>query len=195
MAETQRIFVAIDLPSEIKMLLRALQTQLARHTEAVRWADPGGTHLTLKFLGDVPLTAMEAVAAAMNAAAHGTEPFTLRTAALSGFPNVERPRVVWLGVAGEIATLRTLQATVEGRIAPLGYPTEARPFAPHLTLGRSHKQPRLAELQTIGRALSLVAAPQPISFAVREIVLMRSELGPGGARYTPIAHAALDATP
>lgn len=192
MDETQRLFVAIDLPAEVKVLLRALQAQLGRHTQAVRWADPDGTHLTLKFLGSVPVPAIDAVIAGMRQAAHSSGPLTLRTSAPGGFPSGQRPRVLWLGVAGDMDALRTLRDAVEREIAPLGFPTEQRPFSPHLTLGRSYKDPRPAELAEIGRALAQVAAPQPVVFAVREIVLMRSELRPGGARYTPVAHAGLD---
>lgn len=191
MDERQRLFIAIDLPAEVKALLRALQAQLGRETRAVRWADPDGTHLTLKFLGDVPVAQIDALIAGMEQAARTSRPLTLRTAAPGGFPNGQRPRVLWLGVAGELDELRALQAAVERTIAPLGYPTEQRPFAPHLTLGRSHKEPRPAELAEIGRALAGLAAPSPVSFGVREVVLMRSELRPGGARYTPVAHAAL----
>jgi 2'-5' RNA ligase len=192
MDETQRLFVAIDLPDEVKTLLRTLQTQLGRHTRAVRWADPNGTHLTLKFLGPVPMAQIEAVTHGMQQAAQASQPLTLRTAAPGGFPNGQRPRVLWLGVAGDLEALRTLQAAVEREIAPLGFPTEQRPFAPHLTLGRSQKDPRPAELAEIGRALAQTVAPPPIAFEVREVVLMRSELRPGGARYTSVAHAALD---
>ena len=191
MDETQRLFIAIDLPDEVKTLLRALQAQLGRHTQAVRWADPNGTHLTLKFLGEVRVAQIEAVTQGVQQAAHGARPLTLSTAALGGFPNGQRPRVLWLGVAGDLEPLRALQAAVEREIAPLGFPTEQRPFSPHLTLGRSHKDPRPAELVEIGRALAQIAAPQPVSFEVRELVLMRSELRPGGARYTPVAHAGL----
>ena len=192
MDETQRLFVAIDLPDEVKTLLRSLQAQLGRHTRAVRWADPDGTHLTLKFLGAVQVAQIEAVTQGMHAAARGHAPLTLRTEALGGFPNGQRPRVLWLGVAGDLDALGAVKDAVEREIAPLGFPTEQRPFAPHLTLGRSHKDPRPAELAEIGRALAQTAAPAPVAFEVRELVLMRSELRPGGARYTPVAHAAFD---
>lgn len=192
MDQTQRLFIAIDLPPEVKVLLRELQTQLGQHTRAARWADPNGTHLTLKFLGDVRVPLIAAVTEGMEQAARGSHPLTLHTAAPGGFPRPERPRVLWLGVAGDLDALRLLHAAVEREIAPLGFPTEQRPFAPHLTLGRSHKDPRPAELQEIGGALAQIAAPPPVTFEVREVVLMRSELRPGGARYTPVAHAALD---
>lgn len=193
MEPSQRLFVAVDLPLEVKTLLRTLQTQLGQHTGAVRWADPNGTHLTLKFMGEVRESQIEAVTQGMRVATHGHAPLTLRTAALGGFPNDVRPRVLWLGVAGDLDELHALKDAVEREISPLGFPTEQRPFAPHLTLGRSHKDPRPAELTEIGRALAQIANPPPIAFEVRELVLMRSELRPGGARYTPVAHAALDA--
>lgn len=192
MDQTQRLFIAIDLPPEVKTVLGELQTQLGQQTRAARWADPNGTHLTLKFLGEVPVSQIAAVTEGLERATRTSQPLTLRTAVPGGFPKPDRPRVLWLGVAGDLDALRELHAAIEREIAPLGFPTEQRPFAPHLTLGRSHKDPRPAELQEIGRALAQLAIPPPVAFEVREVVLMRSELRPGGARYTVVAHVALD---
>lgn len=191
MDETQRLFIAIDLPPEVKALLRQLQTQLSRHTTAVRWADPQGTHLTLKFLGSTPVATIDAVVAGLRQAAAAHHPLTLSTERLGVFPNARRPRVVWLGVTGMIDALGRLRDDVERLIAPLGFPTEDRPFSPHLTLGRTVKEPSAAQLATVAQAVAQTAAPAPIAFDVAELVLMRSELRPGGAKYTPVVHAPL----
>lgn len=189
--ETQRLFIAIDLPDGIKARLHETQQALREHTRAVRWADPQGTHLTLKFLGEVRVGAIGAIEAGMARAAARHRSFALRTTELGAFPSKTRPRVVWLGLGGDLAVLRELRADVERSVAPLGFPTEQRSFAPHLTLGRSGKEPRPADLETIGQALDRVAAPAESTFFVQEIVLMRSELGKSGARYTPVVHVPL----
>jgi len=192
MDETLRLFIAIDLPPEVKQVLRQLQTQLRRHTNAVRWADPEGTHLTLKFLGAVPALDVSRITDGLRRAALQNSNFTLQTAALGMFPNDKRPRVVWLGMDGDVRSLHRLQAAVEQWIAPLGYPTEQRPFSPHLTLGRTIKDPSLEQLRSISHAVAQTAVPVAVTFSVSDVTLMRSELRREGARYTAVERIALD---
>lgn len=189
--ESQRLFVAIDLPQDVKAALREVQQQLRHAPLAVRWADPSGTHLTLKFLGSTDPVLLPRIQEGLSTAVEGISPFGLATDHLGVFPHFRRPRVIWLGVTGDLAILNQLQAAVEHTIAPLGFPSEQRAFSPHLTLGRSFKDPSPAELTAIGEAVRRARAPQPVSFAVRSIVLMRSELQPTGARYTPVEHFTL----
>jgi 2'-5' RNA ligase len=187
-----RLFIAIDLPETVKQLLHDLQTELRRHTNALRWSDPQGTHLTLKFLGSTRADLVPEIVVAMEQAAAHRQPFELQTAALGVFPNPKRPRVAWLGVAGDVAALSRLQADIERFVAPLGFPTEQRPFNPHLTLGRIVKDPSSMQLASISQAVAQTSVLHSVIFSVGEIVLMRSELHPQGARYTPVAHVPLD---
>lgn len=194
MTQVLRLFIAIDLPPEVKQLLGDVQADLRRHTHVVRWADPGGTHLTLKFLGSVEAEDVERIVRGLHAVAARHRAFTLETDHLGVFPNSQRPRIVWLGIRGNVAALESLQQDVEREIAPLGFPTEQRPFRPHLTLGRSAKEPTADEFRALGQAVTAMNVPRSCAIAVDALVLMQSELGPHGARYTPIAHARLDAS-
>jgi RNA 2',3'-cyclic 3'-phosphodiesterase len=187
-----RLFIAIDLPDDVKRLLSELQTQLRQQTQALRWAEPQGTHLTLKFLGSTSADTVPAIVAALEHAVVGQQTFALHTDGLGVFPNPKRPRVVWLGVGGDLPALRVLQANVERYVAPLGFPTEQRSFNPHLTLGRSLKDPSPVQLASIGRALEQTEVLRSIVWSVRAIDLMRSELLPQGARYTSLAQVQLD---
>src|SRR5207244_3693023 len=105
------------------------------------------------------------------------------------FPGPRVPRVVWLGLEGDLERLTAVRDALETAIGPLGWPTEARPFAPHLTLGRLRPQASPAERAGVGRALGQVWAPDPVPFAVDQVSLMLSEIGPTGARYTQLAAA------
>lgn len=190
----QRLFVALDLPMAIKALIAELQTQLRRQqpAAAVRWADPGGAHLTLKYLGET--TARAAIEQQLALLGPQHAPFILETGALGVFPNARQPRVVWLGVGSQavapsVPPILKLQAAVEQQLAPLGFPTEARPFAPHLTLGRTTPSGRYNAAHA--RALT----PPAVVWQVNELVLMRSESGPGGVRYSPIYTVPLTGKP
>jgi 2'-5' RNA ligase len=117
----------------------------------------------------------------------------LHTANLGVFPRPQAPRVVWLGVDGELAKLRALQADVERFVAPLGFPAEQREFSPHLTLGRTDKGARTQELAAIGSAVAGAVPPARVTWEVSQVALMRSELLREGARYTALRRLALGA--
>ncbi|HET9555052.1 MAG TPA: 2'-5' RNA ligase family protein, partial [Anaeromyxobacteraceae bacterium] len=87
---------------------------------------------------------------------------------------------------GELAPLAALEADLSARLAPLGFPPEGRPFAPHLTVGRA-RQPGGVR----GLAAALQAPMGPLAWPARELVLFESHLGPGGARHVPLRRAPL----
>jgi len=186
-----RLFIAIDLPAEVKALLQRLQAELRPRAPGIRWAEVQGTHLTLFFMGATPDERLEPVLRAMRDVAAVARPFELKTTTLGAFPKPSQPRVVWLGVEGEREALAALQAEVVDALVSLGWKREERPFAPHLTLGRAKRDATAAELGAVAGALRAIGEPPAVRFAVREIVLMRSERMPAGARYTVVAQAAL----
>jgi RNA 2',3'-cyclic 3'-phosphodiesterase len=190
-----RTFVAVELPEGVRVAIAAAQAELraalGERAGSVRWVNPASAHLTLKFLGDTPESALSGVEAALRACLAGTAPFDLRTGALGCFPSGRAPRVLWLGLDGELAPLTALRDAVEAAIAPLGWPTEARPFAPHLTLGRLRPEASPAERAGIGKAAGTIWPPSPTPIPVPSVSLMRSETGPQGTRYTRLVEVSL----
>jgi 2'-5' RNA ligase len=150
-----RSFIAIELPEALKRELTELEAILkARSLPVVRWVDPYGIHLTLKFLGDVPEEKIEEIMMAMEESAVGIAPFQLEVRDVGAFPNLNRVQVVWVGVKGELNKLAQLQQQVEANMEQLGFPREGRAFSPHLTLGRLRNYSSLEERQKIGKVLS-----------------------------------------
>jgi 2'-5' RNA ligase len=150
----------------------------------VSWVAPENLHVTLKFLGNVDPTRLDAVRSALAAAAPAREAFDLAVQGLGAFPSPTRPRVIWAGVGAGEAPAAALAGRVEELLVPLGFAREARPFAAHVTLGRV-REPRpdaaLAEALAAGAA-------RPFGLVrVARLSLMRSELSPRGARYTELA--------
>jgi 2'-5' RNA ligase len=186
-----RLFIAIDLPSQVKTTLQRVQSSLRQHDLAVRWVNPDNTHLTLKFLGEVQKSLIDALVEQITDVAARHQPIELQTDKLGVFPNHTRPRVVWLGLGGDLLALQRLQADVEQAVIPLGFAPEQRSFAPHLTLGRTIKDADKSRMQIIGQTVMRTHAPSPVQFDVKEIVLMRSHLYSSGARYTTLAKAPL----
>jgi 2'-5' RNA ligase len=189
----RRLFVAIEVPPEILAVVTETQQTLKRTipASAVKWTQPHGIHLTLKFLGDVPVDHIKDIVTGLNEAALRYTPFTLYVAGLGCFPNTQRPRVLWLGLTGSVRDLAALQQSVEAGLSPLGYPTEARAFHPHLTLARASRNAQKDELAAIGKAAEC-GVGELGDWTVEAISLIRSQLGPGGAVYTREAVIPLD---
>jgi 2'-5' RNA ligase len=179
-----RAFLAVELVEPARTAAAALARELARGSQGVRWARPETYHVTLHFLGDVEPEAIPALARSLGGAVADVAPFPLRLGAPQLFPDARRPRVVALGLEPE-GPLRALAGAVERGVAAAGLPAPDRPFRAHLTLGRIPG--RSARVALPG------SAPPAPETPVREVILFRSELRPGGARHTPLERFALGA--
>jgi RNA 2',3'-cyclic 3'-phosphodiesterase len=190
--DTYRLFIAVNLPAEVRQWLREARAALEARTPpgTVHWTDPNGIHLTLKFLGEVPSRRVDEIRAVMDGLGSSFRPFPLTAAGLGCFPNTSRPRVIWAGIQGG-PLLGDLQKRMEQDLERIGFPAERRPFSPHLTLGRVRDGvagPRLAE---IGRAVEGVSLKSIAGMDVKDVCLFRSVLLPGGAVYTVLHRAPL----
>ena len=174
-----RAFVAVFPPLEVRETLARAARKLPVSGE-VRWVRPANVHLTLKFLGDVAEADLSRVAEVLEAIRERHEPFEVALCGFGAFPSGRRARIFWAGIGEGSERLRALARDVELSLEPLGFEREARPYTPHLTLGRAR-----------GRPASLVdatEAPEPgPRFWVRRMELMKSVLGGAGAEYSTLA--------
>jgi 2'-5' RNA ligase len=193
MSDTWRLFIALELPENVLRAIGRLQADLKKTTapRAARWTRPEGIHLTLKFLGDVPAARADELGSALREAASRGQPFDLQAQGLGCFPNLARPRVLWLGLAGDLGKLRALQADVEERTARLGFAAEERGFSPHLTLARTAQAASRTEAAAIGAAASQHDPGLVAAWRVSALSLMRSHLRPDGAVYQQVMEEAL----
>ena len=178
-----RAFLAIDLPGSLRLGLAQVQGKLKESGADVRWVPVGNIHLTLKFFGNVPEGEVEAITAAAAQVAEKQEPFELQVTAAGAFPNVRSPRVVWLGLGGEVAALAQFYHRLEKAFAALGHLPEDRPLHPHLTLGRVRSPAGRERLARMLQELPPLAWPP---FPVKEVILFRSTLSPQGSTYTAL---------
>jgi 2'-5' RNA ligase len=192
-ADMWRLFIAIELPADVLSSLAGIQTVLKKQVppQTVRWVNVDGIHLTLKFLGDTPAAKRTSLEEALGQAVEGHFTFSLATGTLGCFPNTRQPRVVWVSIQNDVDALKALRDAVEEHVAPLGYPTENRPFSPHLTLGRVHRDARRDDVRQFGELIADSTANDVHEWPVSAVSLIRSELKPSGAVYTPLLHAAL----
>ena len=185
--ERLRLFVAIDLPEDVRQLLGRLQADLRRQDlPRLRWTRPEGVHLTLKFLGETAAASLDAIEGALARAVRGVPSFRLVLGAPGTFGNRRGPRVVWVDVEGDLPPLEQLQAAVERELAAVGFAPQERRFSPHLTLARVPQPPPPGLAERLSRALAVVV-PARGEFEATELVLMRSSLQPDGAVYSRVA--------
>jgi 2'-5' RNA ligase len=190
--EQVRSFIAIELPDELKTGLSRWQAQLkAGEPPRVKWTDPYGIHLTLKFLGNIAVARTGEITEAMEAATQGISPFDLEVKDTGVFPNLRRVQVVWVGISGEIDKLSQLQRQIESNLARLGFAPESRPFKPHLTLARLRNQASPEERQKFGQFIAGTKFEEAYTFKVPAINLMKSQLTREGAIYSRISSVKL----
>jgi 2'-5' RNA ligase len=186
-----RAFIAIELSDPIKASLSSLIAKLRskEHHSAkyVKWVDPKGIHLTLKFLGDVAPDQIPRIIEAITPSAQSLSPLKLQLGKPGAFPNLQRPRVIWVAVTGEVKLLITLQQDIERALDPLGFPHERRSFSPHLTLGRLREQATPTERSSIGSLIPTIEFEGGPILEVDHLNLMRSTLTPSGAIYNRVA--------
>jgi 2'-5' RNA ligase len=188
-----RTFIAIELDEQCKSGLSHLQNRLRDQMppRGVRWVQPEGIHLTLKFLGDTPVEKVDEVKLALAWVAAQAGPFTFTVAGLGCFPNSRQPRVVWVGLQEPTGALARLQKAVEDHVAPLGFPTEQRSFSPHLTLGRVQRYAAKSEVRQIGEVAVANAVGTIGEMTATVVCYIKSDLRPSGAVYTTLFEAKL----
>jgi 2'-5' RNA ligase len=191
-----RLFVAVELPDEAKSALDVLLSGLRElRIGGLRPVRVEALHLTLKFLGDVPVERAAPIGDALVGAARGVDASEARLHGVGGFPGLDSPQVLWVGLAGDLAALARLHHAVEAALAPLGFPPDRRPFAPHLTLARLRDGVPTAQRACAGEALQRLPWAERVPVPVAAISLIQSTLRPQGAEYRTLLRAPLPVAP
>ncbi len=178
-----RTFIAIEAPSEVKTALASLQDDQQQVGADVAWTDLDSFHLTLKFLGEIDKKLISEIEKSCLEICGKSRTFSLTINGTRVFPNIRHPRVLWVGLDGEINSLELLQEQIDEKLSLIGFEPEEKDFRPHLTIGRIKSNRNVREL--IARS-DLYSLPS-LSFTVREIVLMKSDLHAAGAVYSELA--------
>ena len=197
-----RSFIAIELPALIQQKVRQRQRQVQEYlaqrslADLFNWTAVEKVHLTLRFLGETDQRQAAALPAALKKVAQQSSPLALSLAGLGCFPNTRQPRIIWLGMQGNLAALLALQTRIEAQAQTLGFAPETRPFSPHLTIARLQRNAPRPSLAGAGQAIQSLAADSAFAdhddpFVVQSFTWMRSELLPQAARYTPLLQVGL----
>jgi RNA 2',3'-cyclic 3'-phosphodiesterase len=190
--ERWRVFLAIEISSALRATLEGPLDGLASLSESIRVNPVDRMHLTLHFLGHLPIPKVEELSSRLVPIVDSHHPIQLLARGVGAFPSLGRAQVLWAGIIGtDLPRLIALQADLGGGLRQAGLPVEDRRFRPHLTLARVQRPLRAPERQ---RLQDWFAAWQDVDLgdlAVTEVRLMRSQLGAGPPRYSTLATFAL----
>jgi len=191
-----RAFIAVEIPLEIHKAIESKTAPLRAilNSSLVRWVPTANIHLTLKFLGDVSPAYVELLTQMLSLEVSQHPVFEIQFGGLEAFPNSTRPRVIWIGIQAP-AGLEALQHGIEAAVATLGYPSEKRPFSPHLTIGRVKQNAGSTGMQKIRTTLEETQVGLLGSAQVTAVHLFKSDLKPTGAVYTRLFSAPLGKIP
>jgi 2'-5' RNA ligase len=188
-----RCFVGLELPAEVQAAAGEVLRELKRSGADLKWVRPENLHVTLKFLGEVEDGRTQEICQAIEAACAGQPALELSLAEAGAFPSPQRPQVVWLGLAGQVAELAGLAGRIDEALAGLSFAPEARPFKAHVTLGRlrrgkggARSSASSAPLTRALVGLASQAGHEGPSFVAQRVVLMKSTLTPQGSIYDPV---------
>ncbi|MBN1105341.1 MAG: RNA 2',3'-cyclic phosphodiesterase [Deltaproteobacteria bacterium] len=184
-----RSFLAFEQPAEIRDILTEVSTVLRKSRLDARWVKPENMHLTIHFLGNIPTESVHAMEEPIRKLCLTTAPFHISLRGMGCFPNSRNPRVLWIGLEGDLDRMGRLRDSLQDQMQAFGVKEEKRPFKPHLTLGRfrgaSRAHRELEDILTQYRDLT-----GPVS-TLRELILFKSDLKPGGAVYSKLKSWAL----
>jgi RNA 2',3'-cyclic 3'-phosphodiesterase len=176
-----RLFVALQIPSAVRVNLAEFVKPLRALGPQPRWVQPENLHMTLKFIGEVPPERVAAIRTGLAAVRSGGE-VAIDFSGVGFFPNEKSPRVFWAGMNAS-PNLKTLASDIDNATQRLGIPREQRPFLPHLTLAR-FQPPQLPE--KLRAAIQANAARDFGSLRTNQFHLIESKLKPSGAEYTTL---------
>jgi 2'-5' RNA ligase len=187
-----RSFIAVDIPDSLSGALGKTSTQLQESLSGlpIRWVPVENIHLSLKFLGDVSEKNIPVINEIVQAEAATHTTFEISVGGFGVFPNVIRPRVIWVGVEAP-DELINLQRRIDVETARLGYAPDQRDFSPHLTFGRVSRNASPKQVRKVSEILRNYHLGFLGAARITEVSLFRSDLGPDGAVYSKMYSAEL----
>lgn len=185
-AERVRAFIAVRMNEQVEASVADMIDELKQPRDGVRWVARANLHITLKFLGPaVDLHRLEQLSAGLHQLAAKTAPFEVAAVGVGAFPNLGRPRAIWVGLDGvESGALAALAARLETVAADYGFERDKRRWSGHLTIGR------VGDRGIAGKTRQALHAARDREFGVsriESITLYRSHLGPDGSSYEALA--------
>lgn len=180
MPEKLRVFIAIELPEKLQMELSDFVQTIKDPQDKITWVPPNNIHITLKFLGDVPIGDIGPIKEAISNVAENYSPFEATIKGTGVFPDQRNPRVIWIGMDTGKEKIKNIYIDLEDKLVSIRIPREERSFTPHITLGRIKY---IKDMRKFSEVLSNHKEDVFGNFMVDSISLIKSTLTPNGSVY------------
>jgi 2'-5' RNA ligase len=179
-----RSFLAFELPVDIKRIIMAISEDVRQLPLDVRWVNVTNIHITIVFMGDVQEEQIKPIQGIIRDVCLGYGPFSIAIKGIGLFGSRRNPRVLWIGLDGAIDRMGYFRDDLQKKLRSFGIKEEKRRFKPHLTLGRFRKGARAgAHLNDFLSNHHDLTSPD---CTIKELVLFKSDLRPGGAVYSKL---------
>ena len=188
MKDDIRAFLAVELTEEVTGALKHLADQLTQaRVGGLKPVRPENMHLTLKFFGNVNAAQVELIVDTVTQTAKSIRPLTLRLGNVGAYPSSRNPRVLWVGLDGDVGPLQDAHRRIEASLGQIGIEPETREYTPHLTIARMRDRASSSELRRAAEALFSAEFHSGLPVPVNRLSLIRSILRPQGPQYTTLA--------
>jgi RNA 2',3'-cyclic 3'-phosphodiesterase len=188
-----RLFLALDIPEEVKEIISAGMEGLRDMLPGARWVKTGNLHITLKFIGDYEEARLESLVREIRASVERCTGFMASLGGCGAFPSAAKTRILWVGMSTAAEEARAVARKLDARLERVGVKREKRPFKGHITLARMKKPGDCTCLLK-----SLASGLEGLSdhmFYAGEVVLYRSILGPESPTYIALERMPLGGKP
>ena len=182
--DTIRAFIAVEIDPETRQKISALISGLKKSNADVKWITEDQMHLTLKFLGNIEQSKIQEISEALKPVADNFKPFSISLSNIGGFPNLDHPKVIWLGIDKGAKELKNLAEKIESGLEKFDFRKESREFKSHLTLGRVKSSKNMLNLVKL---LKETGFSSETDISINELILFQSTLTPKGATYTVLS--------
>ena len=179
-----RSFLAFELPLEIKNIVARVSEELRQSTLAAKWVKVDNIHLTVVFMGNVREDEIPAIGEGVQEVCGTFGPFDASLKGRDCFPDKRKPRVLWLGLDGDLERMSLFRDALQKHLKAFGIKEEKRKFRPHLTLARFRK-PRRIDVKEDESLSKYEDLSSPVCM-LGELILFKSDLKPSGAEYTKL---------
>ena len=192
MRDDIRAFLAVRLPDDVTDALGHLADEMARaRVGGLKPVRPHNIHLTLKFFGNINARQVDSIVDTVTHTVKSIRPFTLRLGNVGAYPNIRSPRVLWVGLDGDVAPLLDAHRQIETALKQVSIRSDSREFSPHLTIARIRDRTTHNERRRAAEALFSAEFRSGLSVPVDRFSLMRSILKPEGSHYSSLAEIPL----
>lgn len=177
-----RTFIGIPVKVGEGFLKATMELKGTLSGERISWVDPDLYHITLRFIGETEVSAIEEIGNALGKGIEVPRKLHSNFTRPGSFGPRKRPRVIWIGFEPS-SLIEALKRNVDMVLEPCGIRPADQPFRAHLTLGRVRS---IRDLNGFYDAIEAMHDRFSEQVILQKLVFYRSDLGKQGPVYTPL---------